>query len=89
MINNYILNKKLGEGAFAKVMQVLEEKTGNQYAMKIINKAKLKQRSLSPNHNKLDKIRLEVAIMKRVRHPNIVHLIEVIDDPSHNKRYLI
>ena len=31
----------------------------------------------------------EVAIMKRARHPNIVRLHEVIDDPHHGKLYLV
>lgn len=33
-------------------------------------------------------IRREVAIMKRLDHPNIVHLYEVIDDPNSDKMYL-
>ncbi|KAF8633416.1 hypothetical protein AX17_004587 [Amanita inopinata Kibby_2008] len=34
-------------------------------------------------------IRKEIAIMKRCRHPNLVRLFEVIDDPQHDKIYLI
>ena len=30
----------------------------------------------------------EVAIMKKMDHPNIVRLVEVIDDPNHNKLYI-
>lgn len=31
----------------------------------------------------------EIAIMKKLNHPNVVHLYEVIDDPRSNQVYLI
>lgn len=34
------------------------------------------------------KIRREIAIMKKCIHPNVVRLIEVIDDPNARKIYL-
>jgi serine/threonine protein kinase len=34
------------------------------------------------------KIRREIAIMKKCIHPNVVRLIEVIDDPDVRKIYL-
>lgn len=34
-------------------------------------------------------IRREVAIMKKLEHPNVVRLVEVIDDPSYRKIYLV
>jgi serine/threonine protein kinase len=37
----------------------------------------------------LDKIRREIAILKKCRHPNVVRLIEVIDDPEARKIYLV
>jgi len=33
-------------------------------------------------------IRKEIAIMKKCRHPNVVQLFEVIDDPQQDKIYL-
>jgi serine/threonine protein kinase len=33
-------------------------------------------------------IRKEIAIMKKCRHPNIVRLLEVIDDPQQEKIYM-
>ena len=31
----------------------------------------------------------EIAIMKKMGHPHIVKLKEVIDDPNHNKQFLV
>eukprot|EP00906_Rhabdomonas_costata_P037654 RCo053093 len=37
----------------------------------------------------LDKVLVEVAIMKKLDHPNVVKLFQLIDDPSKNKMYLV
>lgn len=37
----------------------------------------------------LEKIKVEIAILKKCQHPNIVHLNEVIDDPRSAKIYLV
>ena len=39
--------------------------------------------------NLTDEIKREIAIMKRLRHPNVVSLFEVIDDPTAKQVYLI
>lgn len=39
--------------------------------------------------NVTNEIKREIAIMKNLRHPNIVSLLEVIDDPSAKQVYLI
>lgn len=36
-----------------------------------------------------DDVKREVAIMKRLRHENVVRLYEVMDDPTVNKLYLV
>lgn len=57
--------------------------------MKIINKARLKRQKLAPKQNQFDKVEKEVAIMKKMGHPNVVKLVEVIDDPDHHKQFLV
>jgi SNF1-activating kinase 1 len=37
----------------------------------------------------LDSLRREVAAMKKLRHPNIVTLLEVIDDPKVTALYYL
>ncbi|KAA6401366.1 MAG: putative Calcium/calmodulin-dependent protein kinase kinase 2 [Streblomastix strix] len=89
LINQFEILRELGEGSFGKV--VLCRDVNQQYsrlAMKIIRKFSSKKSS-SENKAYLDDIRREVAIMKRLDHPNIVHLYEVIDDPNSDKMYLV
>jgi len=37
----------------------------------------------------LDQVYEEIEIMKKMDHPNVIKLVEVIDDPSSDKLYLI
>eukprot|EP00947_MAST-08B_sp_MAST-8B-sp1_P000100 g100.t1 len=37
----------------------------------------------------LDSVRMEIVIMKKLEHENLVSLHEVIDDPEHSKIYLV
>lgn len=39
--------------------------------------------------NSLDLIREEIAIMKKLNHPNVVNLIEVLDDPEEDSLYMV
>jgi [calcium/calmodulin-dependent protein kinase] kinase len=39
--------------------------------------------------NSLDLIREEIAIMKKLDHPNVVGLIEVLDHPSEDSLYMV
>jgi serine/threonine protein kinase len=39
--------------------------------------------------NLTDEVKREIAIMKRLRHPNVVSLFEVIDDPTAKQVFLI
>ncbi|QDS69995.1 hypothetical protein FKW77_003323 [Venturia effusa] len=39
--------------------------------------------------NSLDLIREEIAIMKKLSHPNVVSLVEVLDDPEEDSLYMV
>ncbi|ETN36870.1 uncharacterized protein HMPREF1541_07857 [Cyphellophora europaea CBS 101466] len=39
--------------------------------------------------NSVDLIKEEIAIMKKLNHPNLVSLIEVLDDPSEDSLYMV
>ncbi|ONH99684.1 hypothetical protein PRUPE_6G043300 [Prunus persica] len=81
LFGKYELGKLLGCGAFAKVYHARNVRTGQSVAVKVINKKKLTGTSLMSN------IKREITIMRRLRHPNIVKLYEVL--ASKTKIYFV
>uniref|UniRef100_A0A087XL27 Serine/threonine-protein kinase DCLK2 n=1 Tax=Poecilia formosa TaxID=48698 RepID=A0A087XL27_POEFO len=69
--DRYKVGRILGDGNFAVVRECVERSTGREYALKIISKDKCK--------GKEHMIQSEVSILRRVKHPNIVLLIEEMD----------
>jgi len=69
----------------------------DQFAVKVFNKSILrkKRKYVSDASGKmhftteLDKTAEEIAIMKRLRHPNLVNLHEVIDDEEEDTLYMV
>ena len=57
-------------------------------AIKIVQRYS-KRRRLGRLGNPEDKVKKEVAILKKARHPNVVSLLEVIDDPKQQKVYIV
>ncbi|KAF2261125.1 Pkinase-domain-containing protein [Lojkania enalia] len=49
----------------------------------------LHRHSSSDENNSLDLIKEEIAIMKKLNHPNLVSLIEVLDDPEEDSLYMV
>ncbi|XP_054912584.1 serine/threonine-protein kinase DCLK2-like isoform X1 [Poeciliopsis prolifica] len=74
ILEKYIVGKVIGDGNFAVVKECVERSTGKEFALKIINKAKCS--------GKEHLIENEVAVLRRVKHPNIIMLIEEVDTPS-------
>ncbi|ROL01462.1 Serine/threonine-protein kinase DCLK2 [Anabarilius grahami] len=70
----YKVGKVIGDGNFAVVRECMERSTGQEYALKIIDKAKCS--------GKEHLIANEVAILRRVHHPSIIMLIEELDTPT-------
>jgi serine/threonine protein kinase len=90
IINDYSIIGDLGKGAQAKVKLGLHIATDKVVAIKIINKSMIKAHQFSPCAGlQIDRLRAEIAIMKKMRHKNVVQLHEVIDDPDANKLYLV
>lgn len=63
---------------------------GQNVAIKIVPRFSKKRRlgRITQNVSPFEKTRREIAILKKVRHPNVVALLEVIDDPDYKKIYL-
>jgi SNF1-activating kinase 1 len=87
-VNNYEIVSELGRGEHGKVKLARNIETGSFVAVKIVPRYS-RQRRLGRLGAPEDRTKREVAILKKARHPNVVSLIEVIDDPSKNKVYLI
>ena len=73
LINNYELKEDIGEGNFGKVKLGIYKKTGEEFAIKIINKDKIKKQM----KNILFK---ENEIITKFNHINVVYVFQIIED---------
>ena len=83
MINQYMIDKELGEGSFATVYQCIDTKSNIKYALKKMNKKDLKRK------NAYDHVLEELKVLKTLEHPNVIYLHEIIDDPNKDSIYLV
>ncbi|XP_016087580.1 serine/threonine-protein kinase DCLK2-like isoform X7 [Sinocyclocheilus grahami] len=74
IMNKYKIGKVIGDGNFAVVKECVGRSTGKEFALKIIDKNKCR--------GKEHLIESEVAVLRRVKHPNIIMLIEEVDTPT-------
>ena len=71
----YDMGKKIGDGNFADVRECIDKITKKEFALKIVDKAKVR--------GKEQMIRDEIEIMRRCKHPNIVRMYEDYDSIRH------
>jgi len=76
----YEFKNELGRGAFSIVYLGVNKTTGGKFAVKVINK-----KDLGKDYEK--NLKMEVDILKKVNHPNIIALKELFDTPD--KLYLV
>ena len=75
LISNYEFKNDIGEGNFGKVKLGVFKKTGQEFAIKIINKDKIKQKM----KNILFK---ENEIITKFNHINIVYVFQIIEEEN-------
>ncbi|KAK8086688.1 serine/threonine-protein kinase ssp1 [Apiospora phragmitis] len=90
IINQYEVIEEIGRGVHGKVKLARNLENGENVAIKIVARFSKKRRlgkvmALSPQ----DKTKKEIAILKKIRHPNVVALLEIIDDPELKKIYMV
>ncbi|OAA78604.1 Calcium/calmodulin-dependent/calcium-dependent protein kinase [Akanthomyces lecanii RCEF 1005] len=90
VINQYEVIEEIGRGMHGKVKLARNLESGENVAIKIIPRFSKKRRlgkvtAMSPE----DKTKKEIAILKKIRHPNVVALLEIIDDPELKKIYMV
>ncbi|XP_024017442.1 CBL-interacting serine/threonine-protein kinase 23 [Morus notabilis] len=80
-VGRYELGRTLGEGNFAKVKFARNIETGENVAIKILDKDKLLK------HKMIGQIKREISTMKLIRHPNVIRMYEVM--ASKTKIYIV
>ncbi|XVF27280.1 hypothetical protein REPUB_Repub14bG0093100 [Reevesia pubescens] len=80
-VGKYELGRTLGEGTFAKVKFARNIETGDNVAIKILDKEKILK------HKMIGQIKREISTMKLIRHPNVIRMYEVM--ASKTKIYIV
>ncbi|CAD8073148.1 unnamed protein product [Paramecium sonneborni] len=75
------MSQSIGKGAFGKVYRGLHRPTQQRVAIKILEKSRIEQ------PEDFIRIQREIHILRKLRHPNIVQLYEILE--SESKIYLI
>jgi len=99
-VNQYLIKREIGRGSFGAVQLAEDAETGLSYAIKELSKTRLKRKFakelMQINQPFIDHpddalylIRNEVAIMKKIRHHNLVKLHEVLDVEGEDSLYMV
>ncbi|KAJ1343786.1 hypothetical protein BSLG_001678 [Batrachochytrium salamandrivorans] len=99
MINHYMVVRELGRGCHGKssyasiqnrAIKIVEKMAKRRFQSKLSAAARAAAESgLEPPNPQLERIKREIAILKKCTHPHVVRLREVIDDPHLDKIYLV
>ena len=73
ILKDYTLIKDIGEGNFGKVKLSILNSTKEKYAIKILDKEKLKSQTKSTLFN-------EIEIISKLRHPNLIYVDKILED---------
>ncbi|GER57707.1 kinase family protein [Striga asiatica] len=88
-VNEYVRERKIGAGSYGKVVLYRSREDGQHYAIKAFHKSHLLKLRVAPSETAMTDVLREVLIMKVLSHPNIVNLVEVIDDPTADHFYMV
>lgn len=75
-IDDYTFGKELGKGAYSIVKRAVHNPTSKKVAIKIYEKFRI----IDPQRK--EAIKREIQILRKLEHPNIIKLFEVIDHPK-------
>ncbi|KAI4368785.1 hypothetical protein MLD38_017299 [Melastoma candidum] len=89
MVNEYVRERKIGSGSYGKVALYRSQADGKHYAIKAFHKSHLLRLRVAPSETAMTDVLREVLIMKMLEHPNIVNLVEVINDPETDHFYMV
>ncbi|XP_039125199.1 serine/threonine-protein kinase GRIK2-like [Dioscorea cayenensis subsp. rotundata] len=95
MVNEYVRECNIGHGSYGKVVLYQSNSDGKQYAIKCRHFTSLDWQKYEFHLLKQllqmcgGRLELLVSILKTLQHPNIVNLVEVIDDPDSDHFYMV
>ncbi|KAI8918595.1 kinase-like domain-containing protein, partial [Powellomyces hirtus] len=75
-MNRYRLIGKMGEGAFSTVYRAIDSKTNLLVALKLVSKNQL-------NDTQRNNILRETTLLRRIKHGNIIRLVDFHETPLH------
>ena len=88
-IFEYEFQQHIGRGAASDVFLVKNVENGMYYAAKIYDQAYLYRTSIGDAVQPIEKVSREIELMVECQHPNILSLIELLDDQPSNSLILI
>lgn len=92
MAHRSLIGRLLGTGAYGEVYEARDEGApadASPVAVKVLSKRRLRRKRVGKFGNALQNAEREVAIWKGLRHPNVVRLIEVVDDKQSAYIYMV
>ncbi|XP_037030806.1 serine/threonine-protein kinase STK11 isoform X2 [Bradysia coprophila] len=84
MVGRYVMGELLGEGSYGKVKEVLDSEDLSRRAVKILTKRKLRR---IPNGEQ--NVRREIQLLRKLKHRNVIELLDVLYNEEKQKMYLI
>ncbi|GAB5370537.1 hypothetical protein AAMO2058_001501600 [Amorphochlora amoebiformis] len=76
--HHYRIEHRIGKGRFSTVHFGIDVRTNEKVAVKVIEKKKM-----SEELRERESLRTEIAILKIVNHPNIIHMREIFESSEH------
>ena len=83
VVKGWLFGSVLGEGSYAKVKEVLHVDTLQRAAVKIIKKRRLRK-IINGEAN----VKSELQLLRRLKHKNVIHLIDFHYNPEKEKIYI-
>ena len=75
-INSYEFQEKLGAGNYATVFKAIKRDNKEIYAIKVVEQSSLSKTAV-------DNIITEIALLKRLKHPNIIDMMDFLWDDKY------
>ena len=73
--DKYRMGEVLGQGAFGKVLRCTHRDSGTEFAIKVMEKKKVREREVY-----ITLLQNELAILANKSHPKIIRVIDLLED---------